>query len=415
MKIKPGQAAILAATLSLCAAGASAQEALVDAIKAGTPIVELRSRFEEVQQSGRANEGEQLSLRTRLGWQAGTWNGLQALVEFEDVRDLAAERYDSGINGKSSYGQIFDPEVTELNRLQLAWKANDTVTATIGRQRINMGDQRFVGSVAWRQDEQTFDAVRLDVNLGTFEGTYAYIDHVNRIFGEEQDWSSDSHALDAVYTVAEPLKLGAFLYALDFDRPGTAAVRNQSGLTWGVRASGKMQAGSVKLDYGARWARQTDYGSSLLDYELDGVSADITAGVDKFALRLGYEEMEGDGARGFATPLGSLHAFNGWSDAFVAGGIKTTPDGLRDLNITLTWNPDWKFGDVKGFSFLVRHHDFEADRTGVDLGHEWNASASGQLTPHLFWLLKYADYDGLGAAPAPQDRTRIWLGLEWKL
>jgi len=262
MKIEAGRAAFLAAVLGVCAASANAQETFVDAIKAGTPILELRARFEEVQQAGRANEGEQASLRTRAGWQTGKWNGLQALVEFDDVRDLAAERYDSGINGKTSYGQIFDPEVTELNRLQLSWKANDAFTATIGRQRLNIGDQRFIGSVAWRQDEQTFDAVRLDTKLGAFQATYAYVDHINRIFGEQQDWSSDSHVADATYAIAEPLKLGAFVYALDFDRPGTAAVRNQSGLTWGVRASGNAQAGEVKLDYGARWARQTDYGSS---------------------------------------------------------------------------------------------------------------------------------------------------------
>ncbi len=415
MKIEAGRAAFLAAVLGVCAASANAQETFVDAIKAGTPILELRARFEEVQQAGRANEGEQASLRTRAGWQTGKWNGLQALVEFDDVRDLAAERYDSGINGKTSYGQIFDPEVTELNRLQLSWKANDAFTATIGRQRLNIGDQRFIGSVAWRQDEQTFDAVRLDTKLGAFQATYAYVDHINRIFGEQQDWSSDSHVADATYAIAEPLKLGAFVYALDFDRPGTAAVRNQSGLTWGVRASGNAQAGEVKLDYGARWARQTDYGSSLLDYELDYVSADVTAGLDKFALRLGYEDMEGNGARGFTTPLGSLHVFNGWSDAFIAGGVKTTPDGLRDFNITLSWNPDWTLGDAKGFSFLVRHHDFEANRTGADLGQEWNALASGQLTPTLTWVFKYADYDGPGVAPAPQDRTRLWFGFEWKL
>lgn len=415
MKIGAGRAAIFAMAAGACTAGANAQETPIDAIKAGTAILELRTRFEEVQQSGRANEGEQLSLRTRAGWQTANWNGLQALVEFEDVRDLGAERYDSGINGKTSYGQIFDPEVTELNRLQLSWKASDAFVATIGRQRINIGDQRFIGSVAWRQDEQTFDAIRFDTKLGAFEATYAYIDHVNRIFGEQQDWSSDSHVLDAGYTVGEPLRFGAFVYALDFDRPNAAAVRNQSGLTWGARASGKAQAGDVKLDYGVRWARQSEYGSSLLDYELDYMSADVTAGLDKFAIRFGYEELEGNGVRGFTTPLGSLHAFNGWSDAFIAGGVKTTPDGLRDLNITLSWNPDWAFGDVKGFSFLVRHHDFEASRTGAGMGEEWNALASGQLAQNLSWLLKFADYDGPGVLLAPQDRTRIWLGLEWKL
>lgn len=414
---RAGRIGILVVMFGTAASGAVAQttDSLADAIAKGTPILEFRARYEEVQQTGRANEGEATTLRTHLGWQTGKWRNIQALVEFEDVRDLSAERYDSGVNGKSSYGQIFDPNVTELNRLQLTWKPSDAVSATIGRQRINLGDQRFIGSVGWRQDEQTFDAARLDGKIGGLETTYIYIAHVNRIFAETQDWSSDSHILDVGYSVAEPLKLGGFVYALDFDRPNTTAVRNQSGLTWGARASGRMAAGAVKLDYGLRWARQSDYGSSLLNYQLDYGSADLAAIYGEVSARVGYEMMEGNGSRGFTTPLATLHAFNGWSDSFLANGVKTTPDGLRDMNIALTWNPSWAWGEVKGFSFVLRHQDFEADRTGADLGDEWDASASGQLNRKLSWLIKYADYDGPDAAPAPADRTRVWFGLEWKL
>jgi hypothetical protein len=107
--------------------------------------------------------------------------------------------------------------------------------------------------------------------------------------------------------------------------------------------------------------------------------------------------------------------FNGWSDAFIAAGVKTTSDGLRDANMTLTWSPDWKWGDIRGFSFLLRHHDFRVDRTGAALGEEWNASAFGQLARNLSWLIKYADYDGPGPGAAPADRSKIWFGLEWKL
>jgi hypothetical protein len=416
MFIWAGRAGILAVAIGAAgAAGAQTTDSLTEAISKGTPILELRVRYEDVQQSGRANDGEATTLRTRVGWQTGKWHDLQALVEFEDVRDLGAEHYDSGINGKSAYGQIFDPEVTELNRLQLSWKPSDAFTAAIGRQRINLGDQRFIGSVGWRQDEQTFDALRMDGKVGGLETTYIYIAHVNRIFAEAQDWGSDSHVLDASYTIAEPLKVGGFVYALDFDQPDTPAVRNQSSLTWGARASGRVKTGGVKLDYGLRWARQSDYGSSLLDYELDYGSADLTATFKQVSLRIGYERMEGNGARGFSTPLATLHAFNGWSDAFVANGVKTTVDGLRDLNATLTWNPDWKWGEVSGFSFLLRHHEFEADRTGAGLGEEWDASASGQLTGKLSWLVKYAHYDGPGTFQAPGDRQRVWLGLEWRL
>lgn len=415
MKVRIIRSAILGVAAVAGSGAALAQEALLDAVKAGAPILELRARFEEVQQSGRAHEGEQVSMRTRVGWQTGSWKGLQAVVEFEDVRDLAGERYDSGINGKATYGQIFDPEVTELNRLQLSWKPSDTFTATLGRQRINVSDQRFVGSVAWRQDEQTFDAVRLDAKVGKLDISYAYIDHVNRIFGEAQDWDSDSHLLDAGYALSDALKVGAFAYALDFYDPNTSAVLNQSGFTWGVRAGGKAEAGKLKFEYSGRWARQTDYGHSQLDYELDYLSADVSATLDSLAFRIGLEDLDGNGARGFTTPLGSLHAFNGWSDAFIAGGVKTTPDGLRDINATLTWTPDFAFGDLKGISLLVRHHVFEASHTDADLGHEWNALVSGQVARNVSWLFKYADYDGPGSAPAPADRQRLWFGVEWRL
>ena len=52
-----------------------------------------------------------------------------------------------------------DPENIELNCLQIAWQKNGN-GIVLGRQRINLDDQRWVGSVGWRQNEQTFDAVR---------------------------------------------------------------------------------------------------------------------------------------------------------------------------------------------------------------------------------------------------------------
>ena len=73
---------------------------------------------------------------------------------------------------------------------------------TAGRQRILVEDQRFVGNVGWRQDEQTFDAVRADAALGRFKATYAYLWHVNRILGEERDWDSDSHLFTLTWSPA---------------------------------------------------------------------------------------------------------------------------------------------------------------------------------------------------------------------
>jgi hypothetical protein len=37
------------------------------------------------------------------------------------------------------------------------------LTVTLGRQRVNLDDQRFIGAAAWRQHEQTFDAARAEM------------------------------------------------------------------------------------------------------------------------------------------------------------------------------------------------------------------------------------------------------------
>ncbi len=406
-----------AATLGAAAANAQAEGPPMDlgtAIQKGAPILEFRTRTETVEQTGRRS-AEAFTKRTRLGWQTAKWNDLQATIEFEDVRQLGGAKYDTNINGKTAYAQIFDPQVTELNRLQVVWTPDPRFSATVGRQRINLDDQRFVGSVAWRQDEQTFDAARFDANLGRFNITYAYIAHVNRIFADAQDWDSDSHVANASYTFADPLKVTGFVYALDFNRPRTPAVANQSNLTYGLKATGKQWIGRINLAYAATYATQSDYGSSLLNYNLDMFNLEATATVDEFSGRIDYESLGGNGARGFTTPLATLHGFQGWSDAFVANGVKTTVDGIKDLNLTATWSPRWKWDYLFNLSFLVRHHDFEAERTGADLGSEWDLQATGNLTSKLSWLIKYADYNGPGVAPAPADRTKAWFGIEWKL
>ena len=200
-----------------------------DAILAGKLIFETRARYETVDQKRTpvlTAEAEGATIRTRLGWETGDWHGLKGLVEFEDVRQIGAEHFAVNVPGattpplngadKAKYPLINDPDVTELNRLQLTWTPNAAFQGTLGRQRILIDDQRFIGNVGWRQDEQTFDALRLDGAWGRFKATYAYVIHVNRILGELRDWDSDSHLFNATWSPAEQLRLEGFAYVLDF-------------------------------------------------------------------------------------------------------------------------------------------------------------------------------------------------------
>ena len=401
-----------------------------DAIMGGKLLLEARARYEFVDQKKTAvltENGESFTLRTRLGWETGDWNGLKGLVEFEDVRQVGPEHFAVNVPGattaplngatKARYPIINDPDVTELNRLQLTWTPNAMLQATLGRQRILIDDQRFIGNVGWRQDEQTFDALRLDGAWGRFKATYAYVIHVNRILGELRDWDSDSHLANVTWSPAEQLRLEGFVYALDF---GNSAAN--SSITKGVKASGKAWLGLFQVAYNATYANQKDYNHNTAAYSLDYWGGDLAGTFDIWTAKVSYESLEGNGTRGFTTPLATTHAFQGWADAFVQplGGNKGFVDGLKDLNFTLNAKPRWRSTYLFNIDVLVRYHDFNDQRTGANLGHEWDAQVQAALNPKLSAAIKYADFERVarvpvGTATPPPSRTKIWFTLEYKL
>jgi hypothetical protein len=401
-----------------------------DAILGGHLLFEARARYEFVDQKKTAvltENGEAATIRTRLGWETADWNGLKGLIEFEDVRQIGPEHFAINVPGattpplngasKARYPIINDPDVTELNRLQLTWTPSAAFQATIGRQRILIDDQRFVGNVGWRQDEQTFDALRVDGALGRFKATYAYVTHVNRILGELKDWDSDSHLFNATWSPAEQLRVEGFVYALDF---GNSAAN--SSITKGIKASGKTWVSLVQLAYNATYANQRDYRGNTADYSLDYWGGDVAATFDIWTVKASYESLEGNGTRGFTTPLATTHAFQGWADAWVQplGGNKGFVDGLEDANLTLNVKPRWKWTYLFNLDVLVRYHDFDDQRTGANLGREWDAQIQAAFNPKLTGAIKYADFHRvdhvpLGTATPPASRTKIWLTLEYKL
>lgn len=399
-----------------------------DQIGAGKLILEVRARYETVDQTHTAtllDKANAFTVRTRLGWETAEWNGLKGLIEFEDVRQAGPEHYAVNVPGattpplngadKARYPVVNDPDVTELNRAQLTWTPSAALQVTAGRQRILLDDQRFVGNVGWRQDEQTFDAVRADVALGRFKATYAYVTHINRILGELRDWDSDSHLFNATWSPAEALRLQGFVYALDF---GNSAIN--SSITKGVKASGKTWLGLYQLAYNATWARQSDYHHNTPDFSLDYFGADLAATFDIYTAKVSYESLEGDGTRGFTTPLATVHAFNGWSDAFVSpGGNKSFVDGLEDLNVSLNVKPRFRATYFFNTDLVARYHDFDDQRTGANLGHEWDLQFTAAITTKLSVQLKYADFKRVktvlvGTAAPPASRTKTWLTLEYK-
>ncbi|MEW6596796.1 MAG: alginate export family protein [Pseudomonadota bacterium] len=377
----------------------------VAAVLNGKPILDLRGRWEEVEQSNLIRDAEAYTLRTQLGWQTASYDGFAGLIEVSNVSRLAAEHYNTTVNGKTQYPTVADPALTRLNRAQLTWAPGKVLSVTLGRQRILLDDQRFVGNVNWRQNEQTFDAGRIDAAFGPWSGVYAYIGHVNRVFGDSQSWNARSHVANLSLKVAPTLSLTGFYYGLEFHNH-LAAAKAASTATRGIKAAGATTVGSWKLTYAGTYARQSPYGVNPAHYSATFTEMDAAASYGLATFKLEGESLSGDGVHAFATPLATLHGFLGWDDVFL-----TTPaKGLKELSEAVTLRSPWKRPWLLSDEATVRHLEFETEHGRANLGEEWDMQNLAKLTPKLSLLAKYADYKGVAGSPS---RRKLWVSLEY--
>lgn len=365
------------------------------------PILDLRLRYETVDQENAPQTADALTIRSRAGFEVAA-SGFSFLAEAESTLAIVND-YNDTIpgNGVEPYPVVADPDNVELNRLQIAYRkgANGLV---VGRQRINLDNQRFVGAVGWRQNEQTFDAVRGQASFGpvSLDATYSISEHT--IFGEDspnEEFEGDLVLLNGG-AKAGPVSIKAFAYLLDFDT--RLAFSSQ---TYGVLATGSVPLGSARLDLLASYARQSDYQGNPVSFGVDYFNFELGGALGGFSLKAGYEELGSDGGgAAFQTPLATLHAFNGWADIFL-----TTPDtGLRDYYVSA--GKSFKIKALPGLKAGVAYHKFDSDFGGIDYGEEWDASLGFKLG-RVGLLAKYANFN---ANQLGSDSEKFWLQAEFQ-
>ncbi len=76
--------------------------------------------------------------------------------------------------------------------------ANDGFSAIVGRQRVLHNNQRFVGGVGWRQNEQTYDGVRAQYKADALSVDYSYIQNINSI--TSANVKGEFHLVNANYS-----------------------------------------------------------------------------------------------------------------------------------------------------------------------------------------------------------------------
>ncbi|MEO6113409.1 MAG: hypothetical protein ABIP07_03035 [Sphingomicrobium sp.] len=375
------------------------------------PMIDTRLRYEHVDQQGFDRDAAAVTARIRAGaeFTSGDWS----LLSEGEATAALNERYDSGLNGKIRYPLVADPENGELNRFQLQYRGIAATTVTAGRQRINLDDQRFVGSVGWRDNEQTFDALRIESQpVKNLKADFIYAWSVRTIWGIDgkggRQQAIDGDNLFANLAYITPYgTLTGFAYLVDQDEAAVQGFRLSS-QTIGLRFAGSRPLSpKARLSYLASYARQSDRRRNPNDYAADYYA--IEAGLDAASLKfaLGYEVLGADDGRPLTsvqTPLATLHKFQGWADKF----LTTPPNGLRDLYASGGYG--WKsVAGLDAVNAAVIYHRFDSDRLNIAYGSEWDAMVSakrGRWTA----TAKLADYRAKSFA---SDTRKIWLMLEW--
>ena len=369
----------------------------VEALRGGSTAFGFRYRYEFVTDEAFALDAHASTLRTTLRYDTLAYHGLSLGVEVENVRPIGGELYDNlgaGHRHNERFGRpvVADPGLTEINQAALRFSARPGTAVTFGRQEILFDDQRFVGPVGWRQNQQSFDAARLDTDLlpkGRL--TYALLHNVHRVTGAVDPLTG--HLLHASFGTRGAGALILYAHALDYERD-----RHRSTTTFGVELTGtRTLSVNTSLSYEMEAARQRGAFANPA-----GPAAGYLhlAGGGRYrgvTVRAGWERLGGSPARGqFNTPLATLHPFNGWADKFLV----TPADGLDDVYLRA-------IGDTGRVRWTVAFHDFSAATRSTRHGRELDLEVVYRTTWDQQFAVTAARYDA-GGHSTDTTKVMIW-------
>ena len=390
---------LLAIMTLLACINASADEvgALADAISSGKSSLDLRYRFEAVDQDGISKKAKASTLRTRINYTTTNYHNLNALLEFDNVSVVGNTLYNNATglpSANTTYPAVADPAGTEVNQAFLAYTGLPDSTIKYGRQRLILDNARFIGNVGWRQNEQTYDGITLaNTSQPSTTIVYGYVNNVNRIFGEASakgDINTRTHLINLAYSGMGAGKFSVYAYLLDL--VDTPAASNK---TYGARFSGGTNIdGGKKLLYSIEYAKQSSYKDGASSIDAAYTLAEVGTMIKGVTAKLGRESLGGDGVYGFSTPLATLHAFNGWADMF----LSTPASGLIDTYASAS-------GMYNGVNLMAVYHDFNADSGGSSYGTEADLLAAKKIGKYSLQA-KFASYSADSFAT---NTKKLWL------
>ena len=297
---------------------------------------------------------------------------------------------------------IPDPKGLTWNNVNLKYTSNGHWHAKLGRQAIAYDNERMIGTQEFWQTPQSFDAISIGYNDQiNWNIRYAYANKVHRIYGNhakaglskddhrypllsERPVSElgvhqlDAHFINLSYTTDEALSLTTYGYLLH-----NQTHRISSSDTFGIKIEDEFKPHRIKYRYAVEFATQKSNYNNLANYRTWYNFIKISAQYKSHTIELNQELFSEDNNNSFRTSLGSLHKFQGWSDA--SSGYYFGA-GMRDQYLTYRGrHKKWRWRGV--------WHRFLTFSDKEKIGTEFNAELAYRLTRQ--WELKfiYADYD----------------------
>jgi len=381
---------------------------------------EIRPRYEMVDDGNDAHENANaLTARTKLKVTGNLMDvdGLSASVGIISVNNFGSHEYNWNgtdyTDGTKPYATVMDPQYAMISNAEVNYKVGDTLLHA-GRGQVNLDNQRFIGTVGWRQLERSYDSVFVANNsIKNLSVLAAWVYGFQGVV-EGDTVDTNSVLLHAAYTVNDMLTVTAYDYMIANTHD-----------TYGLALTGNIKLNGVKLNYRAEYAAQSDATMEIHTQtpttgkaDADYYNLDLGANISGVLAGINYECLSGANESGtetaFTTPLATAHKFNGWADQFLA----TPEGGLIDANIRLGYT-------AKGFGKLLAvYHDFTSDTSMTDvngkatddLGSEIDVLYTNKIpgVKGLSGLLKYASYSKGSVVGHTNDVSKFWAQLDYK-
>ena len=363
--------------------------------------------------NGNPENARAVSTLVRLGLKT-SWNEfLSSEVELDHVF--------SGWKSAHSNGETFNehpviPDVdgTEINQWLISLSNNHS-TISLGRKRIELDDQLFIGSNGFWQNDQTFD--NLTVTSRFFSATqfqYSLITNANRIFGNNSkssdiinnrprpanflgDQKQQTHLFHINVRDWDYQELSSFYYDMDIED-----VPEDSNQTFGMRYRFEKRFGALKpmlITSFAFQRRPFFQNTEWIPYYL----IDANVGYRHWTLATRIEKLGSNNSQNFITPLGSHHDFQGW-----AGVINRHELGIIDRSIRLLWRRS-------PFKVDLRYHWFDTDEGSQSLGTEFDFDVAYKINRHQKLSVRYGDFNTSQSSAAERlpGLSRLYLNYSY--